>query len=149
MAEELKIEVTKEDHEKYLKKLQDKAEMDLVLAIKHLLALEDHLREFSAEDDGEELWKSRTTMSIERIRTLVMDILPEEDKRYHCMAKHIIGATGALEEVSKLYHDANKLGDMWDMSLTVDTVAKKARDFQDDILGKLFGHEIENCKRCK
>lgn len=126
--------------------LQEKAEMDVVLAVKHLLALEDHLREFMPEGEEEEKLRTYMLKSAENLRTDVMSLVDEKDKRFHCMAKHIIGATGALEEVSKLYHQENSA---WPQSEDFDFYADECRALQNEILSKLWGHEIENCKRCK
>ena len=126
--------------------LQNKAEMDVVLAVKNLLALEDHLREFWPENQDEEDWKSNILKQVELLRTETFLLMEEKDKRYHCMAKHAIAATGALEEVSKLYHGESS---EWPQSEDFDFAAEKCRELQNSILGKLWGHEIENCKRCK
>ena len=126
--------------------LQEKAEMDIVLAVKHLLALEDHLREFYPENPEEEQWRNNVIRIAERLRTDIMSLVEEKDERYHCMGKHIIGATGALEEVSKLYHGQSI---EWPQSADIDFYAEESRNLQNNILSKLWGHEIENCKRCK
>lgn len=125
--------------------LQQRAEMDVVLAVKNLLALEDHLREFIPESEDEEQWRTYVLKDVEDLRTTIFLLLDEKDKRYHCMAKHSIAATGALEEVSKLYH---KLPN-WPQSDDFDFYAERCREIQIAILEKLWGHEIENCKRCK
>ncbi len=125
--------------------LQERAEMDVVLAVKNLLALEDHLREFMPENEEEETWRINVLKDVEQIRTEVFLLIEEHDKRYHCMGKHIIAATGALEEVSKLYHKIPN----WPQSEDYDFAADRCRMVQNAILEKLWGHEIENCKRCK
>lgn len=126
--------------------LQEKAEMDVVLALKNLLAFEDHLREFAPENEQEEVWRDRMLRDVESLRTEVMLLVEEKDKRYHCMAKHAIAATGALEEVSKLYHEESK---EWPQSEDFDFAAEKCRDLQNMVLENLWGHKLINCKRCK
>lgn len=125
--------------------LQERAEMDVVLAVKNLLALEDHLREFSPENYDEEKLREYMLKDVEDMRTGVLLLMDEKDKRFHCMAKHSIAATGALEEVSKLYHKIPN----WPQSEDFDFYAEKCRLIQNSILEKLWGHEIVNCKRCK
>lgn len=125
--------------------LQQQAEMDVVFAYKNLLALEDHLREFQPENDEEETWREHMLKSVERIRSGIFTLLEEKDKRYHCPAKHSSAALMGLEEVSKLYHQQPG----WPQSEDIDIYADNMRNIQIDILEKLWGHEIENCKRCK
>ena len=125
--------------------LQEKAEMDIVLAIKHLLALEDHMREFQPKDDEEETWRSGALRGVELLRSGLFDMFEEKDKRFHCMAKHIMGASMALDEVDKLYGERKE----WPQSEDVNLYADEARIVMIDILERLLGHEIENCKRCK
>ena len=107
--------------------LQNKAEMDVVLAVKNLLALEDHLREFWPDNQDEEDWKSNILKQVELLRTETFLLMEEKDKRFHCMAKHAIAATGALEEVSKLYHGESS---EWPQSEDFDFAAEKCRDYK-------------------
>ena len=125
--------------------LQEKAEMDIVLAIKHLLALEDHMREFQPESDEEEAWRSGALRGVELLRSSMFDMFEEKDKRFHCMAKHIMGASMAIDEVDKLYGEKKE----WSQSEDINLFSEEARVVMVDILEKLLGHEIENCKRCK
>lgn len=143
MAEEIKIDET--EFYSLRHPLQEQAEMDVVFAYKNLLALEDHLREFQPENDEEENWREHTLKSVERIRSGIFTLLDEKDKRYHCPAKHSSAALIGLEEVSKLYHQQQG----WPQSEDFDIYADNMRNIQIDILEKLWGHEIENCKRCK
>ena len=124
--------------------LQEKAEMDIVLAIKHLLALEDHMREFQPEND-EETWRSGAIRGVELLRSGLFDMFDEKDKRFHCMAKHIMGASMAIDEVDKTYGERKE----WPQSEDINLYSEEARIVMVDILEKLLGHEIENCKRCK
>lgn len=124
---------------------QEKAEMDIVLAIKHLLALEDHLREFSPVNEEEESWRINTLRGVEIIRSGLFDMFEEKDKRFHCMSKHILGAVMALDEVDKVYSEDSKYPQAEDITMYADN----ARLVSIDILEHLLGHEIENCKRCK
>jgi hypothetical protein len=144
MADEILVEA--QEVHGFTHPLQEKAEMDVVLALKNLLAFEDHLREFAPENEQEEVWRDRMLRDVESLRTEVMLLVEEKDKRYHCMAKHAIAATGALEEVSKLYHEESK---EWPQSEDFDFAAEKCRDLQNMVLENLWGHKLVNCKRCK
>lgn len=143
MAEEIKIEETEFNSLRH--PLQEQAEMDVIFAYKNLLALEDHLREFQPEDDEEETWRAHMLKSVEQIRSGVFSLIEEKDTRRHCMAKHSSAALMGLEEVSKLYHQQPG----WPQSEDIDIYADNMRNIQINILEKLWGHEIENCKRCK
>lgn len=143
MAEEIKIEETEFNSLRH--PLQEQAEMDVIFAYKNLLALEDHLREFQPEDDEEETWRDHMLKSVEQIRSGVFSLIEEKDTRRHCMAKHSSAALMGLEEVSKLYHQQPG----WPQSEDIDIYADNMRNIQINILEKLWGHEIENCKRCK
>ena len=144
MAKEIKVEKPEVEMD-FSHPNQPKAEMDIVLAIKHLLAMEDHLHEFMPEDDDEETWRNNTLRSVERLRSDMFDMFEEKDKRFHCMAKHIIGATIAMEEVSKTYcEDMN-----WPQSGDMLVISDQTEMLLVDVLSKLLGHEIENRKRCK
>ena len=125
--------------------LQEKAEMDIVLAIKHLLALEDHIREFQPEDEDEEKWRIGALRGAELLRSNMFDMFEEKDKRFHCMAKHALGASMAMDEVDKLY--AQKPN--WPQNDDINLFSDECRIMSVHILEKLLGHEIENCKRCK
>ena len=143
MADEIKIEEAEFNSLRH--PLQEQVEMDVIFAYKNLLALEDHLREFQPENDEEETWRDHMLKSIERMRSSIFTLLEEKDKRYHCMAKHASAALMGLEEVSKLYHQQPG----WPQSEDFDIYADNMRNIHINILEKLWGHEIENCKRCK
>ena len=143
MSEEIKIEEAEFNSLRH--PLQEQAEMDVIFAYKNLLALEDHLREFQPENDEEETWRDHMLKSVEQIRSGVFSLIEEKDTRRHCMAKHSSAALIGLEEVSKLYHQQPG----WPQSEDIDIYADNMRNIQINILEKLWGHEIENCKRCK
>lgn len=142
MAEEIKIE---EEQQSIKHPLQEMAEIDVILTYKNLLALEDHLREFQPENEEEESWRNNTLRGVELLRSDIFSLIEEKDKRYHCMAKHASAALIGLEEVSKLYHQRPG----WPQSEDFDLYADDMRILQIGILEKLWGHKIENCKRCK
>ena len=149
MADEILVEAPEAPQsgsESLTHPLQEKAEMDVVLAVKNLLAFEDHLREFAPENENEETWRDRMLRDVESLRTDVMLLVDEKDKRYHCMAKHAMAATEALEEVSKLYHERER---EWPQSEDFDFAAERCRDLQNMVLENLWGHKLVNCRRCK
>ena len=77
MAEEVKIEETEVNSLRH--PLQERAEMDVVLAVKNLLALEDHLREFMPESEEEERWRMNVLKDVEQLRTEVFLLIEEHD----------------------------------------------------------------------
>lgn len=124
---------------------QEKAEMDIVLAIKHLLALEDHLYEYQPEDENEYVWRDNMLHGVQGLRDDLFDMFEEKDKRYHCMAKHLMGAAMATEEITKTYSQNPHQPQYEDMTLISDMVHTQLIS----VLEKLLGHDIENCRRCK
>lgn len=148
MTKQITVEESKDNQDEsrdFSHPLQEKAEMDIVLAIKHLLALEDHIREFEPESEEEETWRTGALRGAELLRSNMFDMFEEKDKRFHCMVKHALGATIAAEEVDKLYAQHPN----WPQSEDISVFADQCRIMSTHMLEKLLGHEIENCKRCK
>lgn len=142
--EEIKVEAPKGDKKFLGNDVSDefvqKIELDAVLAYKNLLALEDHLMEFhgTAEEEAD---VAEILMFVRDLRDRVM---PEEsDKRFHCATKHALAALVALEEIEKAIDVIEG-----DRTIAHDNL-RAMREIASWSLEKLWGHELENCKRCK
>lgn len=122
-----------------------RAEMDLVLAYKNLLAAEDHLREIMQGGIQSKDFEFFDDL-LKRLEDLRSSIMPQEvDPRFHCITKHLCSASIALDEVAKNYHGKGDSVSEAKYAL----YSERGRRLLNDVLGQLWGHDIENCGRCK
>lgn len=111
--------------------------VDRLLMYRNLLCAEDHLDEMiaMARTADESSWFKDLKTVIENIRSDVGFV--EEDKRYHCLTKHLSVAYEAAREVAKATHSESDFAR-----------AELLRLYMLFSLERLLGAKVNNCSRC-